>query len=420
MKSLKGNWFYYGWVVVAVCLVFITVSYGIRFSFGVFFVSLEQEFDLTRALTSGIFSIYMLLGSLFAIIAGWISDRYGAKMVFMTMGFFNFLGLVLTSQTHELWQLFLSFSLLVAMGTGPTYAVATSFATRWFAQRRGFILSLVTSGVGLGSILLAPLAAFLITDYGWRISCIVLGAIALILMASLSLLLRKPPGDGSTVSDGKNEIGTPSLGTRKNEEEFSIRKTIKKKSFLCILAMWFCYSFCLFMVTTHIVPHAIDLGVDPLQAASLISVSGLANIPTRILMGLASDRFGRKPTALICASVMAVSFLWLAFASDLWMLYVFAAVFGAAYGGLSPPVTAIVGDIFGVSHIGLIFGLLEVGWVCGAAAGPAIAGYIFDVSGRYYSAFLLGVVMALILVVLILFLLRGGERGKKTTAPLNQ
>jgi MFS family permease len=101
---------------------------------------------------------------------------------------------------------------------------------------------------------------------------------------------------------------------------------------------------------------------------------------------------------------MVVAMLWLIESSSLWMLYVFAVAFGAAYGGLAPPTTAIVGDTFGVRHIGAIFGVLEVGWVSGAAVGPALAGYIFDTTGRYYLAFWLAVIAALIIVVLVLFL----------------
>lgn len=408
--------FYYGWVVLAACLVFITVSYGIRFSFGVFFKPLETEFGWTRALTSGIFSVYMLLGSLFAIIAGWIADRYGPKTVFLAMGVFNFVGLALTSQAQELWHLFLTYSLLVAVGTGPTYAVATSIGTRWFTQRRGFALSIVTSGVGLGSILMAPVAAALITDYGWRTSYIAIGIIALVIMVPLSFFVRNPPREAVTfASDNKKEAGSPHPAAEAGGDTtgFSIRQAVKSRNFLLIISIWFFYSFCLFLVMTHIVRHAIDLNIDPLQAASLISVSGFANIPARILMGLASDRFGRKQTALICAAVMAASMVWLTFSTNLWMLYVFAAVFGAAYGGLSPPTTAIVGDTFGLRHIGLIFGLLEIGWVCGAAIGPALAGYVFDVSGRYDVAFLVGIVAALMIVVLVLFLKVPVVRAKK-------
>lgn len=405
--STNKKQFYYGWVVLVVCLVLITMTYGIRFSFGVFFKPLEQDFGWTRALTSGIFSVYMILGSLFAILGGWVADRYGARKLFMVMGFFAFLGLALTSQAHELWYILLSYSLLVAIGTGPTYAVTTSIATRWFTKRRGLALAIVTSGVGLGSILMAPVAAYLIENYGWRFSFVVIGLIALIIIIPCSLFFKKAPNDATALSEDKNQRApdlNSSEGQQKETGGFSLSQALRSRNFGLIASIWFFYSFCLFTVMTHVVPHAIDLGIAPIQAASILSISGFVTIPSRILTGIASDKLGRKPLALISALLMAAALLWLIFSSSLWMLYLFAAVFGAAYGGLSPSSTAIVGDTFGVRNIGVIMGVLEVGWVFGAAIGPALAGYIFDTTGNYFLAFLFGVLAALIIAVLVLFL----------------
>ena len=381
-----------------------------------FFESLEQDFGWTRALTSSVFSVYMLIGSLFAILGGWVADRYGAKTAFMVMAFFAFLGLALTSRVSTLWHIYLSYSLLVAMGTGATYPIATSLAIRWFKERRALALAIVTSGVGLGSILMAPVASYLITGYGWRVSSLAIGLIAFIIMIPCSFLLRRTPVEAKALSKDEQQKTSNLNFTegRDNEfREFSIIQAIKTRNFLLMICILFFFSFCLFMVMTHIVRHAIDLGIEPIQAASIISISGFANIPTRILTGFVSDRFGRKRAALICALLMAAAMLWLTQSSSLWMLYVFAAAFGAAYGGLSPPIVAIVGDTFGLRNIGAILGILEVGWVLGAAAGPALTGYIFDTTGGYDLAFLSGVLAALVIVILV-FLIKVPTAEKST------
>lgn len=398
--------FYYGWVIVALCLLLITNTYGIRFSFGVFFKSLEHEFDLTRALTSGIFSVYMLLGSLSAFIGGWMADRYGPRIVCLIMGAFTFLGLALSSQVTALWHLFLSYSLLAAIGTGPTYVVATSTATRWFKERRGLALAIVTCGVGLGSILMAPVAAYLIENYEWRFSFLIIGLIALVIMIPCASFFKKAPSEVMVLSEDKNQetVDPNSLERPKEATGFSLSQAFRARNFWLITSIWFCYSFCLFTVMTHIVPYATDSGIAPLQAASILSVLGFASIPSRILMGIASDRFGRKLAGLVAAVLMVAAMVLLIQASSLWMLYVFAAIFGAAYGGLSPSTTAIVGDTFGVRHIGAIMGTLEIGWVLGAALGPALAGYVFDTTGKYFLAFVFGILVALIIIVLFLLI----------------
>ena len=149
----KTRHFYYGWVILAVCLMLIIAGYGVRYSFGTFFTSLETEFGSNRFFTSAIFSVYMLLGSVTSVIAGWAADRYGPKRVFLIMALFSLLGLLLTSQAEALWHLLITYSLLLAIGTGPVYIVATSMAAKWFEKKRGLAIAIVTSGVGLGSII---------------------------------------------------------------------------------------------------------------------------------------------------------------------------------------------------------------------------------------------------------------------------
>lgn len=406
-QKTNNRGFYYGWVVLVVCLIVITIGYGGRFSFGVFFKSIEQEFGWSRALTSSVFSAYMILSSLFAVLAGWLADRYSPKIVFMSMGLISLLGFAVASQANLPWHLFLGYSLLVAAGTGPAYAVASATATRWFTRRRGLALGIVTSGVGLSSILIVPLAAYIIADYGWRISYLTIGAIAFVVMIPISLLLKENPGAVPSLPGNIQQASVSPNAADKTGEEFrelSTIQIIKDRNFILIFAIWFFWAFCMFMVTTHVVRHAIDLNISPIEAAYILSVYGFANIPARILMGLSSDRFGKKRSALVCAALMIASMLWLAQSSNLWMLYVFAIVFGAATGGLTPPTLALIGDTFGVRHVGFVFGLLEIGWVLGAAVGPALAGYLFDVTDKYYVAFLFGALAALILTVLVIFL----------------
>jgi OFA family oxalate/formate antiporter-like MFS transporter len=362
---------------------------------------------LTRALTSEIFSVYMILCAIFAFVGGWVADRYGPKAVLLVMGTFAFLGLALTSQVSSLWQLFLSYSLLVAIGTGPMFAVATSESVRWFISRRGLALAIVTCGVGLGSIWIAPVAAHFIESFGWRLSFVFIGLIALITIIPSSFFLRRAPSlvvalpeDDNKVTVEINNLDKP----QKEIKEFSPRQAVKTKNFWLVTGIWAFHAFCLFTVTTHIVPHAIDSGISPTGAAPILSVLGLASLPSRIVFGPLSDRIGRKSVALMSALLMAASMVWLMWSSGLWMLYVFAAIFGVAYGGLSPATTAMVSDSFGTRNLGSIMGLLEVGWVLGAAVGPALAGYIFDATQKYFLAFLLVAIAAVIIAVLVPFI----------------
>ena len=139
---------FYGWIIVATCLVIGTTIYGTRLSFGVFFKSIESEFSLSRAATSGVFSIYMVLCPVFAILAGWASDKYGPRIIILLMGVFTGLSLLLTSQTSSFWHLLITYSMLLSIGTGAVFVVSMSTISRWFDKNRAFALGIVSAGAG--------------------------------------------------------------------------------------------------------------------------------------------------------------------------------------------------------------------------------------------------------------------------------
>jgi len=401
-----GKWrIYYGWIMVAACLIIMVICAGNRFSYGVYIYSLEEAFSITRDQSSWIFSLSMMLAALFAVIGGWAIDRYGARAVFSVMGFFTGLGLLLSSWAGSMGHLFISYSLLLAIGTGPIYVVVTSTVSRWFDKRRGLALGIATSGMGIGSISITPLASYLTSTRDWRYSFLILGIIALLIAIPCAQLLRRAPGAGGISPDG------PDL----KETSFSIVEALKSKSLWIVLAMWALHAATFFMVQVHIVPHAQDIGIGEILATSILSLIGIISIGGRLIMGWVSDTLGTKRTGMISALLMPASMVLLLISPSLQVFYVFAVLFGFAFGGLSPPITALIGDIFGVRNLGAIMGIIEIGWAVGAAAGPALAGYVFVSRGSYILAFIAGIVFMLIVAALIP-LLKGGKPGRSGPA----
>jgi len=403
-KAGEGR-FYYGWVVLATLFVIGLISFGIRFSFGVFFESLEEYFGLSRAQTSAVFSVYVVLTSVFAILGGWALDRYGPKIVAILMGLVTGVSLLLTSQAGSLWHLFISYSLLLAIGTGPAFTFVMSTALRWFEKRRGVALGIVSSGSSIGVMIMTPISAYLIASYGWRGSYFIMAFIAFLIIIPCALLLKRAPS-GAVALPKDEKLPSTSASGRQDRSEmgaFSLLQASKSKSFWLFFFIWFLNSFCAYIVMAHVVRHAIDLGITSMQAALTLSIIGGSGVLGRLLMGRVSDSLGRKQAAVIGTLLMAGAMLWLTGSSSLWMLYLFAIIFGFSYGGLVPPITALIGDIFGMPHIGVILGVLEVGWASGAALGPVFAGYVFDITGNYDFAFSAGMIAMLIATALVLF-----------------
>ena len=378
------------------------VGLGTRYSFGVFFKSLEAEFALTRGATSSIFSTYMLLCCVFAILGGWALDKYGPKKVCFLMGSLTGLSLILTSQTSTLWQLYITYGLLLSLGTGAVYSVVNSTTSRWFVRKRGSALGITTSGGGVGAIVMAPFATYLITRLDWRTALIVLGLISWLVVGAISIVMRKEPGDVGLLPDGA-KAEKAKEGIQENvagPAGFSLRESVRVGNFWVLWLLWFFLSFSVHLIFVHVVPYAVDMGFSLMDAAVIVSLVGGLSIAGRVVVGRISDATGRKPPAIACALLQVGTLVWLTRAGELWMLYAFAMAFGFLWGGLSTMVTALIGDVFGMRSIGAIMGAMSAGWALGAAIGPAIGGYTYDVSGHYVVAF--GIAAALLLVATFL------------------
>ncbi|MBI2288012.1 MAG: MFS transporter [Chloroflexi bacterium] len=407
--------YYYGWVVVVALLVIGVVSFGVSLSFGVFFKPLLEGFDLTRTLTAGIYSAYILLGSLFGVFSGWALDRYGARMIVMLTGCFTGLSLIMTSRASAPWHLLVTYSLLLAIGVGPVYTIMMSAVSRWFTRRRVLAVGIVGSGMGIGPMLMAPLAAWLIARYDWRISFLVIGIIALVTIVPCALLLKKAPIEVPVV--------TPEQPNNSIQGEFSIQEAARTRNFWLLFAIWFFLACSLSLIMTHIVPYAIDSGVTPTRAAFILSLASGISVLGRLLVGKVSDNIGRKPAAVGSVLLVAGAMVFLVRPlppSNLLGLYLFAVIFGLFSGGIDPPIVAQFGDIFGLRHIGVIIGVLNLGWGAGAALGSALGGYIFDISGSYIPAFLFVLVVLLMTAGLILLLrmpATGWDRQRGAASP---
>ena len=405
---------FYGWVVVVSIIASSFIMMGVNSSFGVFFTSLEGTFDLTRATTSAVLSGRMAFSCVFAFLGGWAIDRYGPRIVFSIMGFFIGLSLILTGQTTSAWQLFITYSLLLAIGVGASYVVMTSTVLRWFDRKRGLALGIAGSGGGLGTAFVPPLAAFLIDSFEWRNALMILGGIAWLVILPFSQLLKKDPYEIGALPDG----ATPSYQAPEVEQgttspqKVPLLRMFRTMSFWSFLFIWLLMAFSAFFVMTHIVPHAIDLGFSAIESATILSLSGITMIAGRLISGIITDKLSAKVVAIICSLLQVAALLWLVWVQELWMLYLFGLVHGFTLGGFGTAITVLIGRTFGLDGIGKILGALEIGIFIGATIGPLLGGLIFDASSSYTLAFLImaGTILARILLVILIKQETGGMK----------
>jgi MFS family permease len=399
---MKRPAFFYGYVIAAACFGIQGVGVGTYTAFGVFFKPLLNEFDWTRATLSGAHSLVLLNMGVLGILVGRLNDRLGPRIVVTVTGFLFGLGLLLMSGLSNLWQLYLFYGLIVGMGMSSVDVIALSTTARWFVRRRGMMTGIVKVGTGAGQMIIPLVASMFITGFGWRTSYIIIGAVVMVLLIATGQFLRRDPASMGLLPDGERitERARPGL----SDTGFSFREALGMRQLWTICLANLAVVFCLLIIMTHIVPHATDISIPPTTAAGILSTIGGISMAGRFVIGMAIDRIGNRRAMIICFILLIASLLWLQVAQELWMLYVFAVVYGCAHGGFFTVVSPITAEHFGLRAHGALFGIVVFGGTVGGAIGPVLAGHIFDLRGSYRLAFWACTVVAAIGLGLILSL----------------
>jgi MFS family permease len=364
---------FYGWVIVGAGIVVTCIGFGTALSLGVFLQPMSVATGWSRSSISAAAMVDFLCMGVASLFWGALSDRIGTRLVVMSGGALLGLGLVLASRVTTIEQFLLTYA-LVGAAAGSFYAPLTATVTRWFTQHRSLAVALVSAGIGLGSTTIAPLARWLITAYDWRAALFVLGIIAWVLILAAGLLVRKPPA----------AVQTPGMVGARAEREFTVKEALVTPQFAAIGLTHFACCVAHSGPIFHMVTDAIDCGVTPMAAATVIGVAGLSSVGGRVLCGLLADRFGAKETLVAGLMVQAVAISLYLFVRDISAFYALGMLFGLAYGGIMPLYATLVREYFGAKIMGTVFGAVAMLSTLGMAVGPWAGGWIYDNLGGYF------------------------------------
>jgi OFA family oxalate/formate antiporter-like MFS transporter len=377
---------FYGWRIVAAAFVVLFTAYGAQYSFGVFFTALVHEFHWSRASLAGVFSLYAFGYSVFGFPAGRLTDAWGPTRVIAAGGLVLGGALASMALVSELWQPYVLYGVVAALGMGTAYVPCNSTVVKWFARRRGLAVGLASSGGSVGTFVMPPLAQLAVEGLGWRGAYVLLGATVLVVLAATAPLMRRDPESMGLHPDGE---ASPPATVGAGADGLTLGDAVRTGTFWLMTVAFTATWIPVFIPLVHLVPLARDLGHGPLTAAAAVSAVGVGAVLGRLVMGVVSDRIGRRPTIGIGMLLQAVAFAAFTTAQALPSLYAAALVFGFSYGTISTLFPAIVGDFFGRAHAGAIVGCLFALAGSTAAWGPLAAGAAHDATGSYRAAFLL-------------------------------
>jgi MFS family permease len=365
---------FYGWIVVAASSLIVCIGMGALFSLGVFLKPMADDMGWSRGAISSVALLNWIAMGLGSFVWGALSDRIGTRGVAVAGGLLLGLGLVLSSQVRALWQLYLTFGFLVGFAVGAFYAPLTSTATKWFTARRGLAVALVSSGIGVGILVIAPLARALTSLWDWRVALLVIGDLAWLLIVPVALLIREQPA----------EVGAAAMGgAARTGREYTTPEVLATPQFWAIALTHFACCAAHSGPIFHMVTHATDQGIGAMTAATALGISGMASIVGRLGGGLLADRVGIKPTLLAGLALQAAMIVLYLVVRDVGLFFGLSIVFGVAYGGVMPLYALVTREYFGERVMGAAYGGVFLVSTLGMGIGSYAGGWLYDRLGAY-------------------------------------
>jgi MFS transporter, OFA family, oxalate/formate antiporter len=380
---------FYGWLVVAAAFAVTFVGFGSAYTFSAFVESLQREFAASRGSVSLVFSLAGFLYFALGIVSGPLADRWGSRRLAVVGMILTGLGLAVAGMARSLAEVYAGYGLGIGLGVGCSYVPVLGAVQRWFVKRRGFASGLAVSGIGVGTLVMPPLASLLIGLLGWRDAYLALGGLAAMVGGGMALLIEDDPRDRGLGPDG--DAFVPQTGAPVPEGA-PLRAAITSRRFAGLYAACLICGFGLFVPFVHLVPFALDHGVPQSYAVLLLGVIGVGSTAGRFFLGGLADRVGRHLAFVGMFAGMALALSIWALSTTFWPLAVFAFVYGIFYGGFVALLPALVMDDFGGRNIGGIIGVLYTSVAIGTLIGPSAAGFAFDRSHSYTLPILVGAV----------------------------
>jgi MFS family permease len=384
---------HYGWVMLGLTfMVSVCTSAAVSLP-GVLIVPMTEEFGWGRGAVAGAMGVMFCLFALMAPFAGALMIRYGLRRVVSAatiLAVSAVIGLTLVSAP---WQVWACLAVLGAAAGMVALVLSATVANRWFAERRGLAMGLLTAAFAAGQLSFLPAAAALATNFGWR-AAVLPAIIGLAICAVLYLLLARDwPADIGLAPYGRTEVVPPTIPSAGNAVTLSLtvlRESLGSTVFWILAGTFFiCGLSSTGIVNQHFIPFCGDMGVSAVVAASFLAMMGVFNFIGTVCSGWLSDRFDNRILLAWYYGLRGLALIWLPFSSfDMLSLTLFAVFFGLDYVATVPPTVKLAALHFGPEKAAIVFGWAFAAHQLDSAVSAAMGGVWRDVAGSYGPAFI--------------------------------
>jgi MFS family permease len=393
---------HYRWVIVAAGAFMGCIAIGSIFSLPVFLQPMSAATGWSRTEISLAMTLDFVAMGVASFGWGMMMDRFGPRAVVLAGSSILGLGLVLASRSSTVQQFQLLYGVVVGVGGGAIFAPLMATVTGWFDSHRSLAVSLVSAGMGVAPMTVAPIAAQLVSRYDWRFAQLSIGLAVWALLLPAAFLVRRAPGLAGG-SAGRPASAPQMSGPQMPERHMSVRAALTSPQFAVLALTYFLCCATHSGPLFHTVSYAISCGLSVTAAVSIYSVEGLSGLAGRIAFGLLGDRFGAKRTFVSGLLLQAAAVVCYYFAREQAEFYSVAVVFGFAYAGIMPLYAVLMRENFPLPIIGTVVGAATMASSLGMALGPLAGGLIFDMYGTYgrlyIGSFLIGIGAAVIMLM---------------------
>lgn len=421
--ALARRGIHYGWVVASVTFLAMLVTAGAVGAPGVLIAPLEREFGWATSDISSALAVRLILFGLMGPFAAAFMNRFGVRRVAtvaLTMIAFGVFGSLWMT---ALWQLLLFWGIVVGLGTGLTAMVlGATVATRWFKERRGLVLGLLTASTATGQLVFLPLLATLTERFGWRAALIFVLVMLLVGALAMLFLMRDHPASVGLPIYGDTAV-TPaparpaSLGAMLASPLVALAEASRTSTFWVLFGTFFvCGASTNGLVQTHFVSLCGDFGIAPVAAASVLAAIGVFDFAGTVGSGWLSDRYDSRWLLFWYYGLRGLSLLYLPFTGfSFYGLSIFAVFYGLDWVATVPPTVKLAADRFG-DRATLVFGWIFAGHQLGAASAAYGAGLSRTVYESYLPAFFVAGALCLFAAAAALAVKRPGPTRKAAIA----
>ncbi len=407
---------HYGWAVVTVTFLTMLATSAAMGMPGVLLLPLKNEFGWSLGAISGALALRLMLYGLVAPFAAALMQRYGVQRVVAIALALIVAGLALATRMTALWQLWLTWGVMLGLSTGVTANIlGATIATRWFTRRRGLVVGVLSASSATGQLLFLPVAAWLSDHMGWRMAMVPAGVLCLICLALTLLVIRDHPSDVALPSYGEDMVVAPNAENGAGNafaNSFSALRDASGNPVFWVLAGTFfiCGLSTSGLVQNHFIPLCHDFGIGAVAASGVLALMGGCDFVGTIGSGWLSDRFDNRALLFWYYGLRGLSLILLPYTDfSFYGLSLFAVFYGLDWIATVPPTVRMAGQAFGRGQGPLVFGWIFTAHQLGSATAAYGAGASRDALASYLPAFTSAGVACLLAAVAIIAVKKGAR-----------